>query len=191
MSYTCTKVKLGRPKVSRNFLTCDRGTDELRCRREKLGLYSNHEPMTCLFILWSRKSITYEQFIAGCYYEELCYKLKKSSGFLQGTIKTSLARLQQSEINVIKHKMPVICINEQCSNILADIRALINILHPDCESLIDRIVILNDFDLLNKFNMPFNSEIKIVTKTLDVIFSHMQKYTPMQDLSFKLKQKCV
>lgn len=180
MSYVCSKVKIGRPKTTSPYPTADLGTKELREKREKFGLTSSQEPMTCLFVLRSRKSITYDQFIAGCYYEELNYKLKRSSGCLQGSIKTSLARLQDGEVHVIRNKLPTICINEHCSSFLADVRNAISCIHPTGVTLIDRLIVLNDLSLLSILDKSASLEMKIVQKCLNIIDDQMKRHVILQ-----------
>lgn len=181
MSYVSSRVKMGRPKTTSLYPTADLGTKELREKREKFGLTSSQEPMTCLFVLWSRKSITYDQFIAGCYYEELHYKLKRSSGCLQGTIKSSLARLQDGEVRVIRNKLPMVSINEHFSSLLADVRNTLSLIHPNGISLLDRLIVLNDLSLLSILEKTASIEMKIVQKCLNMIDDQMKKHVILQE----------
>lgn len=178
MGFVCNKVKAGRPKSV--YQSLDFGTKELREKREQFGVTNNKQPLTCLFILWSRKKINADQFAAGCYFEELNHSLKKSSGCLQGSRNSSLARLQDGDVRVIRNKVPSICLNERTSGILADLKHVVSLVHPAACSLIERLIIANDLGTLQSLDTLGSLNMKILLKALDVMNMQMQKSAEMQ-----------
>ncbi len=185
MSYVCSKAKTGRPKNSSIYATADFGTKQLQEKRDKFGIGSN-EPLTCLFIMWSKKHITYDQFAAGCYYEELCHRLRRSTGVLNGPMKSSLARMQDGDVRVIRNKMPVLSLNENCSNILADIKTMMSFVHPNTTGIMERLIVENDIDFMNTILSSPNNYMTIVAKCLQLIEVQMKQQSELQNTMRKM-----
>ncbi len=183
MSYICNKAKVGRPKTTSVYPTADFGTKQLQEKREKYGLDANnskHEPLTCLFILWSKKCLSYEQFVAGCYVEELLYRLRRSSGSLQGNVKTSLARLKDGEVKVVRNKLPSIGINERVSSMLSDVRDIVSLVHPNAMGLLERLMTVDDFEFIHNLEKGMSIDMKVIHKCLDMIDVMIKKHMSMQ-----------
>lgn len=180
MSYVSSKAKIGRPKTSSIYSTADFGTKQFQEKREQFGV-SHNEPMTCLFIMWSKKHITHDQFVAGCYYEELCHRLRKSTGVLNGPMKSSLARMQDGDVRVIRNKMPTLSLNENCSSILADIRVMMSYVHPNTTGIMERLIVENDIAFMNTIICSQNEYMLIITKCLHLIELQMKRQSELQE----------
>lgn len=180
MSYVCSKAKIGRPKASSIYSTADFGTKQLQEKRDQFGVNSN-EPMTCLFIMWSKKHITHDQFVSGCYYEELCHRVRRSTGVLNGPMKSSLARMQDGDVRVIRNKMPTLSLNENCSSILADIRMMMSYVHPNTTGIMERLIVENDIAFMSTIITSQNDYMSIITKCLHLIEIQMKKQAELQE----------
>lgn len=174
VSYICNKLKQGRPKNVYALVDC--GTAQLQEKRAQFGLQSNSDPMTCLYMLWSRKKIDNNQFLAGCYYEEISYKLKRSTGTLQGGYNSSLARLQDSINNGFfndVNKIKTLKLNEKCADIVHEMQKLASYVHIKGIRLLDEIIMQNDLESYKKLDTMFNQDLQILQKVLDVLYHNI------------------
>lgn len=173
MTYVCNRLKKGRPKNVYSLV--DSGTAQLQEKRASFGLNENNQPMTSLYMLWSRKKVNNNQFLSGCYYEEISYKLKRSSGSLQGGFNSSLARLQDSinngffnDVNRIRQ----LNMNEQHADTIHNIHRLASYVHIKAIGLLDSIIVQNDLEAYKRLDSMFNQDLPILQRTLDVIYNN-------------------
>ena len=172
MSYVCNRLKAGRKKTV--FDLVDKGTKQLQEKRAEYGILDNKEILTPLFLLWSQKKITNDEFAAGCYFEELNYRIKKTAGKFGGSIKSSLAKMQEDHMNDVQKVVSRVPINEKCSSIMGEIKMMINYVHSKALALTEDILINQNLQTMQKMLQLTTKDLAIFRKSLHLTYEYIK-----------------
>ena len=97
--------------------------------------------LTGLYLLWARKQINKQQFIAGCYYEELHFKLERSLGNLSKQRESTIAKVHAVHMSEMNNKLAQFTINEQINKRVQRIEEMIGYVHDKALSIMRKVLL--------------------------------------------------
>jgi len=169
-----TRLKQGRPKKEENHITQQLAAKRIQCQDKTQDNPVQTQQLTGLFLLWSRKQLSQQQFISGLYYEKLCHQLKRSMGNLSGPVQSSLQRVHQTHLTDITNKIKQININESALSVLNQINQIIGYVHESAQDIVKKVLQEDCLESARTVKTLTYTQLSIFRRCLDIIGNYLK-----------------
>lgn len=155
---------------------------------EKRAQISNDcAQLTGLYLLWTRRQICKEQFLSGCYYEELNLRLERGIRNMCKPQASSLTKIPTAHLNELTNKLLQFGLNEKISCKLAYIEQIIGYVHSSALSILRRVLLSSPFESAQEIKNMGYEELSILKKALSVINDQLNKQSMKHAIEDEIK----
>lgn len=163
-NFVSTRNKQGRPKKE-----CAMMTTQLQAKRS-VFCDNIQAQLTGLHLLYARKQLSQQQFIAGCYYTDLSQKLRRSMGGICGPMSSTITKIDH-----LPGAKASFVMNQSALCSQNAIHETLGYVHFDALKLVQRILLTDAMESASIVKeLPF-TQLGIFRKALDVIYNYLEQ----------------